>query len=221
MAAEAQLNLRLRTTWGGRREGAGRPRLARRKSVPHRSRPEHKEYQPVHLTLRAVKELPSFRSKRLYSCLEQAIAAASREDFCIIHFSVQGNHMHLVVEAQDSRALARGAKGLAIRAARAVNKRLGRKGRVWGDRYHTRACTTPREVRNGLVYVLFNIKKHNPTWSGLDPCSSAPWFDGFRGASRAPSRDPSPVRPPRTWLATAGWRRHGLIAITEAPRPPT
>jgi putative transposase len=188
--------------------------------VPHRRRPEHKEYQPVHLTLRAVKGLPSFRAKRVYTVLQQAIAAASREDFRIVEFSVQGNHLHLMVEAKDTRALARGAKGLAIRAARAVNKRLGRKGRVWGDRYHTHALTTPREVRHALVYVIFNIKKHNPNWRGLDPCSSASWFDGFRGASRAPSRDPSPVHPARTWLATAGWRRHGLISITESPKPP-
>jgi putative transposase len=221
MAAEAQLKLRLRSTWGGRREGAGRPRLARRKSVPHRSRPEHKEYHPVHLTLRAVKGLPSFRAKRVYRGIEQAIAAASRDEFQIVHFSVQGNHMHLFVEADDTCALARGAKGLAIRTARAINKRLGRKGRVWGDRYHTRALTTPREVRNALIYILFNVKKHNPSWRGLDPCSSAAWFDGFRGASRASSHDPTPVRPARTWLATAGWRRHGLIAISEAPRPPT
>jgi putative transposase len=220
MAPGAQLNFRLRMAWGGRREGAGRPRLARRNSVPHRRRPEHKERFPVHLTLRAAKGLPCVRSRRLYDCLWQAIAAASRDNFRIIHFSVQGNHLHLMVGAQDTHALAVGAKGLAIRAARAVNKHLGRKGRVWGDRYHTRALTTPREVRNGLVYVLFNVKKHRPGWRGLDPRSSARWFDGFRAPERAPDPHPPPVRPSRTWLASHGWRRHGLLSPDESPRIP-
>jgi putative transposase len=168
--------------------------------------------------MRAVKGLPSFRSERLFAALRAAIAAASREDFRIIHFSVQGNHLHLMVEAKDTRSLSSGARGLAIRTARAVNRHLRRRGRVWGDRYHTRALTTPREVRNGLVYVLFNVKKHRPGWGGLDPRSSARWFDGFLGSARSPASGPPPVRPPRTWLATAGWRRHGLIAIGESPK---
>jgi len=168
--------------------------------------------------MRAVKGLPSFRSERVFARLRDAISAASRENFRIIHFSVQGNHLHLMVEALDAKALCSGALGLAIRTARAVNKALSRAGRVWGDRYHTRALTTPREVRHGLVYVLFNVRKHNPNWRGLDSRSSAHWFDGFQGHCRASNPGPSPVRPPRTWLATAGWRRHGLIAIGESPR---
>jgi hypothetical protein len=68
------------------------------------------------------------------------------------------------------------------------------------------------------VYVLMNHRKHRP-WEreALDPCSSAPWFDGFRGHdARGPS--PTPVRRPRTWLAAIGWRRHGLIRLDELPR---
>jgi putative transposase len=217
---DRQLGLRLRTTWGGRREGAGRPRLpaSRRRSVPHERRAEHKPRFPVHLTMRAVRGLPSFRSDRLFPCLRAAIAAASRQRFRIVHFSVQGDHLHLIVEAEDRPALSSGAQGLAIRCARAVNKHLGRRGRVWADRFHTRALRTPREVRHGLVYVLFNVKKHRPGWRGLDPRSSARWFDGFRERAATPAL-PAPVRPPRTWLATQGWRLHGLLSPTETPRP--
>jgi putative transposase len=219
-ATTDQLSLRWKTTWGGRREGAGRPRLARRKSVPHERRPEHKHRFPVHLTMRAQRGLPSFRSDRLFPCLRAAIAAASRDRFRIVHFSVQGDHLHLIVEAEDTRSLSTGAQGLAIRCARAVNRGLGRKGRVWADRFHTRALRTPREVRHGLVYVLFNVKKHRPGWRGLDSRSSARWFDGFHAPQRAPASHPPPVRPPSTWLATHGWRRHGLLSPSESPRPP-
>jgi hypothetical protein len=217
--ADGQLKLRLRTSWGGRREGAGRPRLARRRGVAHRARVEHKRQFPVHLTLRARRELPSLRSAKVFPGVRGAIAAASSERFRVIHFSVQGDHLHLMVEASDTWALSSGAAGLSIRIARAVNRQLGRQGSVWSDRYHARALTSPREVRHGLVYVLMNVKKHRPGFAGLDPCSSAPWFDGFR--DRPPNTvDPPPTRSARTWLATKGWRRAGPLQISETPKLP-
>jgi hypothetical protein len=129
---------------------------------------------------------------------------------------VQRDHLHLIVEADDAQKLSSGARGLAIRATRALNARLRLRGRFWGDRYHGHALRTPREVRNALVYVLMNVKKHTLGWRGLDPCSSARWFDGFRG-THVPDARPPPTVPATTWLATAGWRRHGLISVTESP----
>ena len=145
-----------------------------------------------------------------------ALAAASRDDFRIIEFSIQTNHVHLLVEADDSRSLTRGVRGLAIRIARAVNRALGRRGAVWGDRYHARALTTPRAVRNALLYVLRNDRKHHGDERGLDPCSSAPWFGGWNVLVRRPVGNP-PVVQARTWLATIGWRRHGLLRLDERP----
>jgi hypothetical protein len=78
-----------------------------------------------------------------------------------------------------------------------------------------------QKPRRALVYVLMNIKKHSQIpCEGVDPCSSALWFDGFV-PDRPPisSRDPPPVQPPRTWLAAHGWRRRGLIDPREYPRP--
>ena len=107
-------------------------------------------------------------------------------------------------------------QGLGIRLAKAVNRRLGRKGRVWAERYHSRALRTPREVRIGLVYVLLNGRKHRVIGRGIDPCSSGAWFGGWRERIE-PSRELAPVARPRTWLLRVGWRRTGPIGVDEAP----
>src|SRR5207249_8026770 len=144
-------------------------------------------------------------------------AASSRAGFRILHYSVQDDHIHLIVEADDKRTLGRGIRGLAIRVALAVNRALCRRGCVWEGRYHARSLTSPRAMRLCLVYVLMNRRKHCAGERGLDPCSSAPWFTGWRDAVATLSGRP-PVVAARTWLGAVGWRRHGLIGVREAPR---
>jgi hypothetical protein len=137
----------------------------------------------------------------------------------LLHFSVQSDHLHMIVEAQDRAALCGGLRGVTIRTALAANRALARRGSLWGDRYHARALETPREVRYGLVYVLMNFRKHRPAdRRPIDPCSSAPWFDGFRQAIPEPG-EPPPTRRPTTWLLRTGWRRAGLISLDESPKP--
>ena len=215
-----QMSLPAPRAWGGRRRGAGRKLTpGRRRTVRHRSRPRHVAAHPVHVTLRAVDALRCLRSARVFPAVRRAIAAAGHVDFRIIQFSVQNDHVHFLAEATDARALSGGARGLAIRLARAVNRALGRKGRVWDSRYHARALTTPRAVRHALVYVLMNFKKHlGVVGPELDPCSSAAWFAGWRTPVAAAAVGPPPVAIARTWLARIGWRRHGLIHAGERPR---
>ena len=215
----AQLELPSPSTWGGRRAGAGRkPTPGHRPGVPHRCRPEHRPAHPVHVTLRAVNALRCLRSDRVFPAVQHALAASSRASFRILHFSVQNDHVHLIVEADHRKALSGGVRGLAIRLARAVNRVLCRRGRVWSDRYHARALSTPRTVRHALVYVLMNFKKHLHACIKLDPCSSAPWFSGWaRYRAAAPSGAP-PVAVARTWLARVGWLRHGAIDPAERPK---
>jgi len=140
--------------------------------------------------------------------------------FRVVEFSVQKDHVHFIIEAHDKDVLSRGLRGLAIRLARAVNRALRVRGAVWGDRYHARELKTPRAVRNAIVYVLMNAKKHGVRLSGVDAMSSAPWFDGFAGGVVRVAADESPVRAPRTWLAGVGWRRRGLVHFDERPSTP-
>ncbi len=210
------------STWGGARAGAGRKRRpGAAPSVAHRRRERHAKAHPVHVTLRARRGLPPFRERVIAARIRERIGLANRaapESFRVVHFSVQRDHVHLVVEAADSRTLARGVQGLAIRVARGINAMLGKRGPVWGDRYHARELATPRAVRDAIVYVLMNGKKRG-TASAVDACSSAPWFDGFVRRIARPPGEP-PVRPPGTWLGQVGWRRHGLVGFEERPRSP-
>jgi REP element-mobilizing transposase RayT len=173
----------------------------------------------------------NLRAARCFRVLRRALvqaAEARRSDvFRLIHFSVQGNHVHLLVEASDKRALSTGLRALGVRIARALNVVMRKRGRVLG-RYHARPLATPREVRNALVYVLQNARKHALQYGRalpagwLDPCSSAPWFDGWldpRPEVCAGETGPPCVSPARTWLLATGWRRYGLIGIEELPRP--
>jgi REP element-mobilizing transposase RayT len=168
------------------------------------------------------RRVPSLRRQLVFAELRRDFARASRASFRVIHFSVQSNHVHLLVEANDRMALSRGVAGLSIRLARSVNRALARRGQVWSDRYHARALRTPREMRHALVYVLMNFKKHARTARPLDAMSSASWFDGWEAHPRTgdpPARqtEEAPVWRPRTWLARRGWRRHGLIEANERP----
>jgi REP element-mobilizing transposase RayT len=213
-------------TWGGKRRGAGRKPVGARAGVPHRARPDHRSRHPVHVTLRA--GISSLRRQSVFLAIRTALTAACTRTLRVVHFSVQTNHVHLIVEAHDKRTLCSGVRGLAISIARHVNRAAARAGRVWADRYHAHPLRTPRDVRNALVYVLLNRRKHRPGAPPLDPCSSAAWFDGWKASEHpqaAPplgGRDPPepcPVAAARTWLATAGWRRHGLLGRNEAPKP--
>ena len=223
-----QLALSLPNAWGGKRKGAGRKRApGARPRVPHRPREAHRTAHPVHATMRARWGLPPFREQALFGAIRDAIREASRsrtvgDAFRVLHFSVQRDHLHLIVEATDGSALARGMQGLGVRVARAINRVLDTSGGVFADRFHARELRTPREVRNALVYVLMNFKKHERATSlALDAFSSAPWFDGFRDATGPPpsmeSSGEQPVAKARTWLASSGWRRRGLLSVAERP----
>jgi REP element-mobilizing transposase RayT len=212
-----QLTLRPRT-WGGARDGAGRKPNAGRRNVAHVRRIPHESRCPAHVTMRARAGLPSFRRERFLRPIQGALRAGTTERFRVLEFSIHKDHLHLLVEASGPTAFERGVRGLAIRIARLVNRMCGRRGVVWGDRYHARLLRTPREVRNALVYVLNNFKKHLPAARGMDPYSSARWFTGWRVA-RVDDISASAVMPARTWLARLGWRKCGLIGLEECPRP--
>src|SRR3954463_7337720 len=210
-------------TWGGARKGAGRKPRGR-PCMPHVTRPKVDPRFPVQVTIRATPGLPSLRSPRIFGALRQAIAQASVDHFRVIHFSIQQDHGHFIVEGDEPRRARGGVHGLAIRLALAVNRALGRKGKVVGDRYHARPLTTPRQMRTSMVYVLLNFRKHLRAPACIDPRSSGPHFTGWHAAPAPTDVAPGTV-PADTWMARIGWRlAGGPLRVDEHPavaaRPP-
>jgi putative transposase len=186
--------------------------------------------------MRVLSGRPSLRSQIPFRKVRACIARAHRGGLGVIHFSVQRDHVHLIVEAPDKRGMARGLQGIASGIARTVNGLVRRSGPFWRDRYHRRDLTSPRAVRNAIVYVTMNFRKHGAhdpdVYAVLDTRSSAAWLDGWNAragpwlealtqvAVVRESMGAPPVTGPSTWLCKTGWKRRGLISPDERPRSP-
>jgi len=207
-------------THGGVRAGAGRPKIkGRRASEPHKVRAKVDPRKPLHIVLRAVREL-RLRKKGVYHAIREALAKVKWVR--IVHMSIQQSHVHLIVEAQHAANLARGMKSFQISAAKKINVALGRAGgQVFADRYHATPLGTPRQVRNCIAYVLNNWRHHGVEASSraCDPFSSGMTFDGWSASPAAYPETyvPLPVGEATTWLLHVGWRRHGPISLAFVP----
>jgi len=153
---------------GGKRRGAGRKPKGARAGERHAARPAFKPCQPLHIVARVVPAVGSLRRRAMYKALRNAtITAALREQFRIVHISLQRTHVHLIVEAEHRMALARGMQGFLISAARHVNAALGdgvrrRCGQVFADRYHAEVIMSPTQARHTISYVLMNASHCTP-----------------------------------------------------------
>ena len=226
-------------TWGGRRRGAGRPPKGPRSSEPHKKRSSFRASEPLHVNIRVDRDVGRLRKRHMYKALREAtITAAKREDFRIVHVSIQSNHVHLLIEAANKTALAKGMQGFQISAARRINRVISKRsekrriGRVFSDRYHVRVLRSPKQTRHALAYVLNNWRRHREddaaftnAWV-MDPYSTAIQFNGWKEMENEvvyrkppPTYDPLVVWLPKSWLLREGWRRHGLIRMDEVPGP--
>jgi REP element-mobilizing transposase RayT len=220
----------------GRAKG-GRPKKGDRASERHKVRPKFGKHVPQHAIARTADDIGTLRRREMYKGIRSALVTTfTRDDFRIVHVSIQGTHIHLLIEANDERALARGMQAFQISAAKHLNAAMSvrtgkrRRGTVFTDRYHARSIRTPRQARNALAYVLNNWRKHRENrarmsrehgWR-LDPFSSAPTFKGWRDLDASTiawptTYEPLPVWEPKTWLLREGWKKYGLILSTEVP----
>jgi REP element-mobilizing transposase RayT len=245
-------NLRGTTQERGRkqRKGGRKAPPGKRPSERHKTREAFRPSEPVHVTLRVVDDVSRLRTRAAYHAVREAMLVVHpREDCRIVHLSIQGNHVHLLAEADHRTALARGMQAFQISAAKHINAAISnagswwerrrmrtkpkrRKGQVFADRYHAEVIRSPKQARNSLAYVLNNWRRHDEhrrdlarTWL-IDPFSTGWSFDGWKERADEPfvwklraTYQPMMSWRPRTWLLSQGWRRHGLVSIREVPGP--
>jgi REP element-mobilizing transposase RayT len=223
---------------GGKRRGAGRKPIGARAGTPHGARPFVDGSQALHVTLRVAPEVGCMRREVMYRAVRAAtVVAAQRGRIRIVQLSIQGNHLHMLIEVEAKEALSRGLQGFQISVARNVNSVLRsadrrRKGRVFADRYHLVMIESPRQARNVLAYVLNNWRRHGEDRRGaarawlLDRFSSACSFAGWKElGGRAPEwtlpegYEALRVSAPRSWLLSTGWKLAGPIGMREVPGP--
>ena len=242
---QQELPLRKPEGRGGWRPGAGRPRSKGRVGSPHKRRPVLERKYPVHVTLRVAKDVGYLRRRHIYKALREATLGLARRErnirpdgaFRIVHLSIQHDHIHLLVEADDATALSRGMQAFEISAAKRLNAAVSRvrgvrrRGAVFPDRFHQEILTSPRQTRNALSYVLNNWRKHHEdrariaqSWK-VDPYSSGALFT-WKERDHDPflwkwpeTYEPMFVYLPTTWLLGVGWRRakRGPISYREVP----
>jgi REP element-mobilizing transposase RayT len=239
MARARKRHVQVELPWrtrGGRRVGAGRPPKGREAGVAHDRRPAVTARHPLHVSTKLVRAVGNLRRHRAYAAIRAALrVAARRADMRVVHISIQANHLHLIVEADSAEALSRGMQAFQISAAKRLNAEaprpggVRRRGRVFADRYHAVAITTPRVARHTLAYVLNNWRRHREDeplahrgWR-VDPYSSGVAFVGWKEHPEPwpipPGYEPLPVARPRSWLLRAGWRGQGAISLFETPGP--
>jgi putative transposase len=187
-------------TWGGKRNGAGRKPKGETAGVSHDRRPAFPARHPVHVTMRMLAGVGFLRGFKCRQAIEGALRAAKeRFGMRVLHYSIQGNHLHLILEADEPATFSRAVQGLAVRIARALNRVARRTGKVFADRFHTHVLETLREVKYAVRYVVENFRHHlreDVAPEGVDPCASAGWRASRQG-------DEPPFSSPRTWLARA------------------
>jgi REP element-mobilizing transposase RayT len=182
------------------------------------------------VTLRVLDDVGRLRRRDAFHAVRKAmLVTATREDFRIVHLSIQGNHIHVICEAASREALTSAMTAFKTSAGRRLNSAVGRTGQVFADRYHVEVLSTPRQVRNAIAYVLNNWRRHGEDRGAsyrVDPYSTGIYFRGWKETDIPkvlvipPTAEVLPYREPRTWLLGHGWKRANRpISLYEVPGP--
>ncbi len=217
MTKHKQLKMKGVSGWGGKRKGSGRK--SQSGMVNHMKREKIDFKKPLHMTLKLRDGLPSLRCDLMFGNLKRCLKKAKDRGLRVIHFSLESNHLHLLIECRDNKTLSLGMKSLGASLGKAIRKFAGGKGAVFKGRYHLHILKTPTEARNGMAYVLLNRAKHWKSIAFVDRYSSGAYFTDWRkllgrdigpilsarrGLRKAP---PDYLSEAQSWLAREGWRK--------------
>ena len=201
-----------------RNHGGKRKRAGRAKIKPHETNHTARgliQSKPLHLTLRVRGDIPNLRTKQRFHFIQEGLIRSHLSDFRILHYSIQKNHIHILAEAENGKALERGMKRFTIFLAKKLNRALDRKGSVFAGRFFSRILKTPQQVKNVLKYVLQNAAKHMGRKFYYDCFSSSHYFRDWNKLIGFHPKTPlypqdwfycDTLRKPTFWLAKTGWK---------------
>ena len=109
--------------------------------------------------------------------------ARKRFGLCVLNYIATSNHVHILVMDKGEGEIARSMQLIAGRTAQEYNRRKGRLGAYWQDRYHATAVDTEAYLARCMVYIDLNMVRagavaHPREW---DVC-------GYREIQEAPAR---------------------------------
>jgi len=89
--------------------------------------------------------------------LKWLFESQKRYNLCILNYMVTSNHIHLLLADDESDAISKSIQLTAGRTAQAFNRRKGRAGAYWEDRYHATAIESGEHLLRCLVYIDMNM----------------------------------------------------------------
>ena len=152
-------------------KGAGRPAKVDR-GIRHISREKINRPSALHLTIKVRENKADIKNKRILKALHYAIRRARLQGLRVVHYTLEYNHVHLLVEANDNKSVQKGMQALGISFSKAINKIKQVKGSVYKHRHHFRKLNSRREYKNVIQYIFRNGIKHKRSLCLIDPFNS-------------------------------------------------
>lgn len=152
-------------------KGAGRPAFNDR-GIRHTSRPTLKKMSSLHLTIKVNRNKAEIKNKKVLKLLKHSIANARRQELKVIHFALEYDHVHLLIEAEDNVTLGKGMMSLGVTLAKGINRLKKLKGSVYKHRYHFRHITSSRQLKAVMNYIFSNGLKHKTAISTVSSYNS-------------------------------------------------
>ncbi|MGZ3789032.1 MAG: transposase [Bacteriovorax sp.] len=152
-------------------KGAGRPAI-HDIGIRHSSRPFLKKPSSLHLTVKIKKNRADMKNKSVLGLLKRAIKNARRQGLKVIHYSLEYDHVHLLIEADNNYILGKGMQAFGVTLSKAINRMRKLKGGVYKHRYHFRHISSARELKNVMNYIFTNGLKHKTAKNIMNPFNS-------------------------------------------------
>ncbi|MGZ3788931.1 MAG: transposase [Bacteriovorax sp.] len=152
-------------------KGAGRPAIVD-KGIRHTRRPFLKKPSSLHLTVKIKKNKADLKNKSVLGILKRAILNARRQGLKVIHYSLEYDHVHLLIEAENNHILGKGMQAFGVTLSKAINRMRRLKGGVYKHRYHFRQISGTRELKNVMKYIFTNGLKHKTAKGIVNPYNS-------------------------------------------------